>query len=371
MFNPTNVFAANKKIQVKTVGETITLKSNKKGKSYQWQMKSKKKWKNIKGKKRTLNIKATWNKNNAKYRCAVTKKNGKTVYSNTFTLRIEKNPVITEQPENQYTRKGGFVDFETNANGGNELIYTWYTSTDRKSWKEAGIGKRLRYVPKSESLYVRCKVYNKITGGSTYTQIVRLYITDEKTKYYRSDLPEDAGKGVFKPKALDKYIYVYSYGSKFTQQIKNACKKINANIGKNTFIYTDAPYIADIIIMDYNTSENNLGKNIFTKNGTQEYLNKYMSDSDDWGGVTFSDSVYGQHFLIELNEAKLIACKNSRIIAVIVHEIGHAIGINAHAKETTSIMHSPLTALDMSTADIKLFKEKIEQIENMENKYFS
>ena len=363
---PTSIFAATKKITAKCIGERITITSDKKGTTYQWQEKSKNKnWKNMKKQKsRKLVMQVTWKQNQNKYRCVVTNKKGKKSYSKTTTLKIEKNPVITKQPENQYTRKSGYVRFETDAYGGNELTYTWEKRKNNNTkWTKTGTGKVLGYIASSGSMMFRCKIYNKITKGTTYTNIVQLFITDENTKYYSSEIPNKLIRGLLRPKAVDKHVYIASYDTKFTKEIKDACNTINKEIKKNTFIYTDSQHIADIIITDYDSSIKNAYKSIFVDSDMVDYLKDAKGDSA--AGLAWSDDNYGVHFLISLNRKMVSNYTSAEVNCVIIHEIGHCIGIG-HSTDKYSVMYPNIISVKMTKTDINKFSTQVKKIEDLQ-----
>ena len=364
---PTSVFAASKTVTAKYVGEKITITSNKKGKKYQWQEKKKgKKWKNLKNqKKRKIIINAKWNKNQNQYRCVITNKKGKKSYSKTTTLNIEKNPIITKQPETQYTRKSGNVYFETDAIGGDELEFVWQTSSNKKTWINRYEGKTYNLEAADNTVYVRCKIKNTITKGVSYTNVVQLIVTDADTKYYWYEIPKAKLQGLIKPKAVDKHIYVSAYDSKYVENIKQACNTINKKTNKTTFIFTESQQIADIIVTDYD-KRNGIEKNVFNTNKVVEVLNE--ANSDKWSGVAFAHSTSNDYFLIALNR-KYMDNTNAQIrTATIIHELGHCIGIG-HNNIKSSIMYSGSVG-KMSPSDINNFLIQINKIEKLQNNIY-
>lgn len=211
---------------------------------------------------------------------------------------------------------------------------------------------------KNGRLY-RCKITDKNTKKSICSKSVKLIITDIK-RQYGYDLSNKVTKGLLQPIAVDGYIYVSSYNSKYINEIKNACTYINKNTGLKCFIYTNDRHIADIIIMDWNSNKYT-PNNMYTKLGTGDLLRG--KEANLWAGVTFSNT-NGEHFLIALNRKYLYYYAHKMIVAIIVHELGHCIGI-PHSNDVKSIMHAIAYNYTMTNIDRINFIKQIETIKCM------
>lgn len=205
----------------------------------------------------------------------------------------------------------------------------------------------------------RCKVTSKTTGKSTYSKSARLIITDIK-RQYGYDLPDNATKGLLRPIAVDGYIYVSSYNSRYIDEIKGACSYINKATGLNCFIYTKDRHIADIIVMDWN-SDKFTQNNMYTRLSAADLLRS--KEAKLWAGVTFSN-MNEEHFLIALNRKYLCCYFRKTIIAILVHELGHCIGI-PHSNDSKSIMHAIAYNYVMTNTDKVDFIRQIKVVKYM------
>ena len=124
------------------VGGTATMKvtANGSGLKYQWYVSkdSGKSWNSLGSDfaRASVSFEATEARNGYSYRCVVTDVNGKSVTSNSATLKM--GPTITGQPSDYTGVVGGTATMKVTANGSG-LKYQWYVSKDSgKSWNSLG-----------------------------------------------------------------------------------------------------------------------------------------------------------------------------------------------------------------------------------------
>ena len=158
------------------------------------------------------------------------------------------------------------------------------------------------------------------------------------------------------PKCADGYCYVHCTNKKLAVKTKGAIDIINKQIGL-TFIYTDSPHIADIIIQRW--SDKKLNDSIWLRD---DEIDQIRNNGDFWAGVAFS--IEGLHYLICINWDYVynndIYCKS-----VIIHELGHCIGIG-HSDDVTSIMYpSCMGIIKMTPSDIINFKKQREKLRSL------
>ena len=124
------------------VGGTATMKvaASGSGLKYQWYVSkdSGKSWNSLGSDfaRASVSFEATEARNGYSYRCVVTDVNGKSVTSNSATLKM--GPTITGQPSDYTGPVGGTATMKVTANGSG-LKYQWYVSKDSgKSWNSLG-----------------------------------------------------------------------------------------------------------------------------------------------------------------------------------------------------------------------------------------
>ncbi|MBR2549704.1 MAG: hypothetical protein IKE92_06785 [Clostridiales bacterium] len=109
------------------------------GLSYQWQVYSNGSWSNsgaTGAKTSKISFKVTNTHNGMKYRCIVKDKTGKTVTTNTVSVRIVSAPSITKQPVNYSGLPGSTASFSVTAQG-TGLAYQWQVYSNG-SWSNSG-----------------------------------------------------------------------------------------------------------------------------------------------------------------------------------------------------------------------------------------
>ena len=246
-----------------------------------------------------------------------------------FGVKVEAKEVkpitITRQPYNQYTRHSGTVTFILKAKG-KDLTYQWYVRKSDK-WKKIKKVKHsdessftLECTRKMNGWKFRCLVKDRY-GNEKWSKSAKLTITDKGKPYQRS-ITSDAISGMFLPKSADNYCYVYSYYSWYKREIKKAIEIINDTIGM-TFIYTDSPHIADIVVADY--EDNKLRDSMWLLSNEIALVKKY---GDEWAGVAFSDPGMYLHYLVLLNRNYCNCLRSKNIQALVMHELGHCIGLS-------------------------------------------
>ena len=216
-------------------GESVTLddkasfsiKTSGKNLSYQWQVKtsSSAKWKNtsLTGND-TKKITVTSNSKNDGYlfRCAVTDKNGNTVYSKAAKLTVVA-PEFTDGPDDTSAAKGGKAVFSVKTNG-NGLKYQWqYRTSSKASWKNASFtgsktSKLTVSATSSRNGYqFRCIITdengNKATSGTAKLKVVTPKITTNPAN--KTVAKNDKVKFVVKASGVGlKYQWQYRTSSK-------------------------------------------------------------------------------------------------------------------------------------------------------------
>ena len=286
-----------------------------------------------------------------------------------FGVKVEAKEVkpitITRQPYNQYTRHSGTVTFVLKAKG-KGLTYQWYVKKSDQ-WKKIKKVKHsdessftLECTRKMNGWKFRCLVKDKY-GNEKWSRSAKLTITDKGKKYIRN-IPLDSARGMFLPKSADNYCYVYSYYSRFKSEIKKAIEIINQTIGM-TFIYTDSPHIADIVITDY--ENNKLKDSIWLLSNEIALVEKY---GDEWAGVAFSSPELEVHYLVLLNRTYLDCLKSRNIQAIVMHELGHCIGIPHSYFDPNDIMAPEGIGRPVMTKnDIQSFTRQRKALRNILN----
>lgn len=271
----------------------------------------------------------------------------------------EAKIVINKQPKSQYSRISGEVTFTVEATGKN-LKYQWYVSKDkRKTWHQIKYQTSksiiIRCEKSNRGYYYRCRILDASDRYKT-TKPVRVYVTDIGKKYsYLID--KKRTKNLFYPKAADGYCYVYCHDRTYEQQVIDAINIINKKIG-TTFIYTKTGCIADIII--FNFYDYYVEDNIWFRELERYYI--YM-EGYDLAGITFNDE--GIHYLVGLNSSYFDYIMDDAIRGVIIHELGHCIGVE-HSNNRNDIMYYISSFNDkMSKNDIKMFKKQRVKIRNI------
>lgn len=271
----------------------------------------------------------------------------------------EAKIIINKQPKSQHSRISGEVEFTVDATGKN-IRYQWYYSQDKKkTWH------KLKYQT-SRSMIVRCNKSNRgyyygcrmkdAYGKYKTTKPVRVYITDIGKKYSYS-IDKGNIKNLFYPKAADGYCYIYCHDRTYEQQVIDSIKIINKNVG-TTFIYTRTGCIADITIFDF--YDNYVEENLWFKQAEKFHINQ---NGDRWAGVTFNED--GVCYLVGLNNRYFNYVIDDAIRAVIIHELGHCIGINHSTNENDIMYHISRSDDKMSKNDIKKFKLQRKKIRNI------
>lgn len=241
-----------------------------------------------------------------------------------------------------YTRNTGVVTITAPKS----KKYQWYVKKNKRWKKIKGENRRkitLLCNKKMNGYRYRCKLAKK------YSKSEKLIITDIGKRYQRSISKEEI-KGLFMPKCADGYCYVHCTSKLLVNQTRQSLDIINKNIGR-TFIYTDSPHIADIIIEKW-TKENMLNDSIWLKDNE---IDQIRNNGYFWAGVTFSmESI---HYLVCIN-LNYVYGRDDICKSVIIHELGHCIGLG-HSTNRTSIMYETcLGVTKMSKLDIINFKKQ-------------
>lgn len=260
----------------------------------------------------------------------------------------QAKPKIKIQPQTQLTRLGGNVEFELKASG-KKLTYQWYVKKPGKKWKKIQGATRRTYIRKSNIRQIgwkyRCMVKDR-TGNRT-SKTVMIKITDIGCN---QTLPWASTRALFMPKSPDGLCFIGSYKSIHKAQIKKAIDFINKKIGR-TFVYTPDPSVADIMVSDYSN-----GKAIQNRYVSQETADN-LNANKSWVAVSYSTDDTAEHFLVMLNNSYLRLYSQKMINMVIVHELGHCIGVT-HSPYQEDIMYGTITASSMSANDIQRFKQQ-------------
>lgn len=224
--------------------------------------------------------------------------------------------------------------------------YQWYVKKNTKKWKKLkGENKRkltLICNKKMNGYRFKCKLKKK------WSKSEKLIITDIGKRYQRSIKPNEV-EGMFLPKCADGYCYVYCTNKNFSKEVKKAISIVNKNIGR-TFIYTDSPHIADIIIQPW--YGNILNDSIWLKENEIDYI---KANSDGILGAAF---LHKQLFYLICVNYYDLEDMDDYCWAVIIHELGHCIGVK-HSTNKKSIMYYTISDnVKMIKEDIQAFKKR-------------
>lgn len=245
-----------------------------------------------------------------------------------------------------YTRSSGYVTITAPKS----KSYQWYVKKNERWKKIKGENRRnltLLCSKKMNGYRYRCRLNNK-----KWSKSEKLVITDIGKRYQRS-INKEKAKGLFIPKCADGYCFVHCTNKALSVRVKNAIDILNDKIGR-TFIYTDSPHIADIIIQRWSGSR--LNDSIWLKSNEIDEIKK---NGKPWAGVAFSED--GLHYLICINN-DYAYYSNSYCHSIIIHELGHCIGIG-HSQDKKSIMY-PIAQMKcrMTQNDILTFKAQRKKI---------
>lgn len=281
-------------------------------------------------------------------------------YPAVFVFAEDPKPVrIVQQPSNQYTRYSGTVTFSVKAKASGKLSYQWYVKKLKKTgkytkWMKMN-GKNSRSLVINRCTYgmdgymYKCNV--KCGGYTKTSKAAKLTITDIDRVYSFEVNPEDYS-GLYEMKAVDNYCYVYCHEKKYANYVKQAINIINSKVGQ-TFIYTDTGCIADIVIILFD--EYDVEPNIWLRNDEIVQIN---SAGGGWAGVTFYDDRTNASYLVGLNKGYFPKCTKASIRGVIIHELGHCIGLQ-HSVDDGDIMTPNIIGTDtMSKNDIARFRKQ-------------
>ena len=225
----------------------FTVKATGVGLKYQWQYRpsAKDSWKNASatGNKTTsLSIPATGTRNGYQYRCKITDKNGKVLYSSVATLRIVTLKVKA-QPANKYLPAGKTAKFTVKASG-TGLKYQWqYRTSPKGSWKTASAtGNKTATLSVSASaskngFQYRCKITDQY-GNVIYSNAATLKIVTLKITTQPSSVTLAKGKtATFKVVAKGTGI---TYQWQYRTSAKGAWKKAAATGNKTATLKVPA-----------------------------------------------------------------------------------------------------------------------------------
>lgn len=247
-----------------------------------------------------------------------------------------------------YTRSSGTVTITAPKS----KSYQWYVKKNKRWKKIKGENRRnltLLCCKKMNGYRYRCKLNNK------WSKSEKLVITDIGKRYQRS-IDKEKAKGLFIPKCADGYCYVHCTNKHLAIRVKKAIDYVNGKIGR-TFIYTDSPHIADIIVVRW--SGNKLSDSIWLQSDEIDQITK---NGKGWAGVTFSEE--GLHYLVCIN-SYYTYYNDSYCKSVIVHELGHCIGIG-HSPDKNSIMYYiSKTKCSMTQSDIETFKAQRKKMRSL------
>ena len=245
-----------------------------------------------------------------------------------------------------YTRSSGTVTITAPKS----KTYQWYVKKNKRWKKIKGEDRRnltLLCSKRMNGYRYRCRLNN-----IKWSKSEKIVVTDIGKRYQRSISVEDA-KGLFLPKCADGYCYVHCTNKNLSIKVRKAIDILNDKIGR-TFIYTDSPHIADIIIQKW--SGKRLSDSIWLKSDEIDEINK---NGTLWAGVAFSEE--GLHYLVCLN-SDYVYYSNSYCYSIIIHELGHCIGIG-HSQDKNSIMYYiAKSKCKMTNQDIETFKAQRKKI---------
>jgi len=218
----------------------FTVKATGTGLKYQWQYRtsSKGSWKNESAtgsKTATLSVAVTAARNGYQYRCKITDKYGRIVYSNAATLKVVTLKV-TAQPANKYLPAGKTAKFTVKASG-TGLTYQWqYRTSSKGSWKNAsGTGSKtatlsVKAKANMKGYQYRCKITDKY-GNVIYSNAATLKIVTLKITTQPASVTLAKGKtATFKVIAKGTGL---KYQWQFRKNAKGAWKKAT-NTGNKT-----------------------------------------------------------------------------------------------------------------------------------------
>ena len=248
-----------------------------------------------------------------------------------------------------YTRNTGVVTITAPKS----KKYQWYVKKNKRWKKIKGENRRkltLLCNKKMNGYRYRCKLAKK------YSKSEKLVITDIGKRYQRS-INKNEIKGLFMPKCADGYCYVHCTSKLLVNQTRQSIDIINNTIGR-TFIYTDSPHIADIIIEK--CSNDILHDSIWLRDNE---IDQIRENGKFWAGVTFSlESI---HYLVLINISYTYG-RDDICKSVIIHELGHCIGVG-HSKDSTSIMYEYCIGVTkMNPSDIYNFKKQRKKIKMLQ-----
>lgn len=248
-----------------------------------------------------------------------------------------------------YTRSSGSVTITAPKS----KSYQWYVKKNERWKKIKGEDERNITLLCSKTMNgyrYRCRLNNK-----KWSKSEKLVITDIGKRYQRS-IDKEKANGLFIPKCADGYCFVHCTNKVLSVRVKNAIDILNSQIGR-TFIYTDSPHIADIVIQRWNGKK--IADSIWLKSNEIDEIKK---NGELWAGVTFSED--GLHYLICIN-SNCMYYSNSYCHSVIIHELGHCIGIG-HSQDKNSIMYpTARMKCKMTQNDIIAFKAQRKKLRSL------
>ena len=226
--------------------------------------------------------------------------------------------------------------------------YQWYVKKN-KQWEKVKGGNR-RHISilcgKSKNGYkYRCKLKKK------WSKTEKIVVTDVGKRYQRS-IDVKKAMGMFAPKCADGYCYVHCTNKALSKKVRKAIDLLNNRIGL-TFIYTDSPHIADIIIQRWQAGK--LTDSMWLR---ADEIDTVRENAAYWSGVTFS--IDGLHYLVCVN-GDYVSGRDNICYSVVMHELGHCIGIG-HSNDPKSIMYY------YCYGTIKMTQKDIENFRTQRNK---
>lgn len=230
--------------------------------------------------------------------------------------------------------------------------YQWYVY-NKKQWRKVK-GGNYRSITilcgKNKNGYkYKCKLKKK------WSKTERIVITDIGKRYQRS-IDGKKAKGMFMPKCADGYCYVHCTNKAFSKKVQKSINILNSKIGL-TFIYTDSPHIADIIIQKWQSGK--LSDSIWLRD---DEIDTIRENGAVWYGVTFS--IDGLHYLVCVN-GDYLSGRDNYCYSVVMHELGHCIGIG-HSSDKNSIMYNYCNgSIQMTQKDIEDFKTQRNKLRSL------